>query len=651
MQSFKVAKLVSDEFAHANVFNHSKDDFTGQSKIFLKLSSGTIYPSVANSLINRGELGISGFLRTKMQLALSDIISVSEVKINSMARVSTISLNVSILGKSKGVCCLHEEELREKIRQKFTSYYLSSGQILLFSMVSNDVTYNFLLTVTTKDGGYLAPNTTIEISSSDVSFQMMSSSLLKRDLFREDYNFEEIGIGGLNRELVNVFRRALSTRAFPPSVAEKLGISHVKGILLYGFPGCGKTLIARKIGTMISPKEPKVINGPEILNKFVGQSEENIRNLFVDARKDEGLHVIIFDEIDAICKRRGQGGPASSVSDSLVNQLLSMIDGVHSLNNIFIIAMTNRKDLLDEALLRAGRIEVHIEVPLPTREGRAQIFRIHTNKMRNAHMMENINIEELAEKTDNFSGAEIEAVVKNAASRALHEQLALTQKEISDADILVRRDHFIASILEIRPLFGTGVIPLPERLLDIGYDNLKQIICDFIANRKRRPLKRILLTGESGTGKTSLVAEIATKCKVKYTKFICASDMITMDEHGKSAYLAEIVANAYMSEESLIVLDDLEILINYATIGGISFSNKLYQTLLTILKTEPKRWHKLTIIGICTDEGLAETLGKSFDHSYILNPLKRERIEQLRNLLELEDDGAEELTIRALLNG
>ena len=475
MQSFKVAKLVSDEFAHANVFNHSKEDFLRlsagsdsfrelcsrnetelrcQSKVFLRLSSGTIYPSVANSMINRGELGISGFLRTKMQLALSDAISVSEVKINSMARVSTVSLNISILGKSKGVCCLHEEELREKIRQKFTSYYLSSGQILLFSMVSNDVTYNLLLTVTTREGGYLAPNSTIEINSSDVSFQMMSSSLLKRDLFREDYNFEEIGIGGLNHELVNVFRRALSTRAFPPSVAEKLGISHVKGILLYGFPGCGKTLIARKIGTMISPREPKVINGPEILNKFVGQSEENIRNLFADARKDEGLHVIIFDEIDAICKKRGQGGPSSSVSDSLVNQLLSMIDGVHSLNNIFIIAMTNRKDLLDEALLRAGRIEVHIEVPLPTREGRAQIFRIHTNKMRNAHMMENINIEELAEKTDNFSGAEIGAVVKNAASRALHEQLALrVQKEINDADILVRRDHFIASILEIRPLF------------------------------------------------------------------------------------------------------------------------------------------------------------------------------------------------------
>ena len=650
MQSLKVAKLVSDEFAHANVFNHSKEDFSRQSKIFLKLPSGTIYPSIANTLINRCELGISGFLRTKMQFALGDEVIVSEVKVTDF-QVSKISLNVSLLGKSKGICCLHEEELRDKIRHKFDSYYLSSGQILLFSMITNGVTYNLLLTVTTKVGGYLAPDATIEICSNDVSFQMMTSSLLKRDLFREDYNFEEIGIGGLNRELVNVFRRALSTRAFPPSVAEKLGISHVKGILLYGAPGGGKTLIARKIGTMISPKEPKVVNGPEIMNKFVGQSEENIRNLFADARHNDGLHVIIFDEIDAICKKRGQGGPASNVSDSIVNQLLSMIDGVHALNNIFIIAMTNRKDLLDEALLRAGRIEVHIEVPLPSREGRAQIFRIHTNKMRNAHMMENIDLLELAEKTDNFSGAEIEAVVKNAASRALHEQLALSRKEISDADILVRRDHFLSSIVEIRPLFGTGVIPLPERLLDIGYASLKQSIRDFITNEKHRSLKRVLLTGKNGIGKTTLVAEIATESKVKYTKFIRAIDMITMDEYGKSTYLAEIISNACMSEESLIVLDDLDILINYAKIGGVSFSNKLYQTLLTILKTEPKRGHRLTVVGICTDEELMITLMGYFDRSYTLNPLKREHVEKLRTLLELEDDGAEGLTIREILNG
>ncbi len=131
-------------------------------------------------------------------------------------------------------------------------------------------------------------------------------------------------------------------------------------MLLYGPPGTGKTLIARSIGKMLTEREPKVVNGPEILNKFVGQSEENIRELFADAKADQekngddaGLHIIIFDEIDAICKQRGSTNTGSGVHDTVVNQLLSMIDGVDSLNDVLVIGMTNRKDLLDSALLRS----------------------------------------------------------------------------------------------------------------------------------------------------------------------------------------------------------------------------------------------------------------------------------------------------------
>jgi vesicle-fusing ATPase len=124
-------------------------------------------------------------------------------------------------------------------------------------------------------------------------------------------------------------------------------------------------LIARQIGKMLNGKEPKVVNGPEILNKYVGQSEENIRNLFKEAEAeyrergdDSELHIIIFDEIDAICKHRGNVRDGTGVHDTVVNQLLSKIDGVNALNNILVIGMTNRKDMIDEALLRPGRLEV-----------------------------------------------------------------------------------------------------------------------------------------------------------------------------------------------------------------------------------------------------------------------------------------------------
>ena len=125
-------------------------------------------------------------------------------------------------------------------------------------------------------------------------------------------DFENMGIGGLNKEFEVIFRRAFASRVYPADVLKGLGIQHVKGILLYGPPGCGKTLIARKIGEMLKARPPKIVNGPEILNKYVGASEENIRALFAEAEEeyasagdDSELHIIIMDEIDAICKSRG----------------------------------------------------------------------------------------------------------------------------------------------------------------------------------------------------------------------------------------------------------------------------------------------------------------------------------------------------------
>lgn len=146
--------------------------------------------------------------------------------------------------------------------------------------------------------------------------------------------------------------------------------------------------MARQIGKMLNSVEPLIVNGPEILNKFVGQSEENVRKLFAPAeaeykqRGDESaLHIIIFDELDAICKQRGSKNDGTGVGDSIVNQLLSKMDGVDQLNNILIIGMTNRMDMIDEALLRPGRLEVHIEISLPDESGRLQILNVHTAKV------------------------------------------------------------------------------------------------------------------------------------------------------------------------------------------------------------------------------------------------------------------------------
>lgn len=214
------------------------------------------------------------------------------------------------------------------------------------------------------------------------------SNVNVNSILHPNFKFEDMGIGGLDREFSDIFRRAFASRIFPPNVVERLGIQHVRGILLYGPPGTGKTLMARQIGRMLNAREPKIVNGPEILNKYVGASEENIRKLFADAEAeqklkgdDSQLHIIIFDELDAICRQRGSKNDGTGVGDSVVNQLLSKLDGVEQLNNILVIGMTNRLDMIDEALLRPGRLEVKMEIGLPDKNGRLQILKIHTAKV------------------------------------------------------------------------------------------------------------------------------------------------------------------------------------------------------------------------------------------------------------------------------
>ena len=248
------------------------------------------------------------------------------------------------------------------------------------------------------------------------------------ELLRGNFTFESVGIGGLDKELGQLFRRVLAPRLLPASVRRLHNLGVVRGVLLHGPPGTGKTLTARKIGGLLKVKEERthVVNGPDLVSKFLGESEANLRGVFDAARSDErrhganaSLHLVIFDEMDAICRPRGHdggdGGPGL-VYDSLVNQLLSILDGVSALDNVLVIGMTNRKDLIDRALLRPGRFEVEIKMPMPTRDGRLAILRIHTNSTARAA---DVRLAAVAAETAGFTGADIAGVVKSATSAAL----------------------------------------------------------------------------------------------------------------------------------------------------------------------------------------------------------------------------------------
>lgn len=409
-----------------------------------------------------------------------------------------------------------------------------------------------------------------------------------------------------------------------------MGINHVRGMLLYGPPGCGKTLIARQIGKILNAREPKIVNGPEILNKYVGGSEEKVRELFAEAEKEqreEGensmLHIVILDEMDAICKQRGTTNNGTGVSDSVVNQLLSKIDGVDSLNNILLIGMTNRMDMIDDALLRPGRLELHVEIGLPDVKGRNQILAIHTKNMRAANRISQDALNkmgELAEKTKNFSGAEIEGLVRAATSFAFTRCVDVKDlsKAPDESKLILMPEDFEMALSEVQPkfgvksqelkaLYGNGFVPYGD-----SFDNIMSTLdrlVDQVRYSDKTPLMSVLLRGPTASGKTAIAAKVAVASGFPFVRMIAADDMIGMSESSKCQLIHRVFLDSYKSPLSLIFIDDIERIVDFVPIGP-RFSNLVLQTLLVLLKkTPPEEGRKLLVIGTTSVPHDMEQLG------------------------------------------
>jgi len=210
-------------------------------------------------------------------------------------------------------------------------------------------------------------------------------------------------------------------------IFERMGIKPPKGILLFGPPGCGKTLLARAVATE-SEANFISIKGPEVFSKWVGESEKAIREVFRKARMSAPA-IIFFDEIDSLVPRRGLGYGDSGVTDRVISQLLTEMDGIITLQDVVVIAATNRPDVVDPAVLRPGRFDRLIYVPEPSEEGRLQIFRIHTKGM---PLAKDVDLSELARLTKGYSGADIESACREAALHALRKNI--DAKEVTLAD-------------------------------------------------------------------------------------------------------------------------------------------------------------------------------------------------------------------------
>ena len=260
-------------------------------------------------------------------------------------------------------------------------------------------------------------------------------------------------IGGLD-DVKQELRESIEWPMKYPHVFEKMGIEAPKGILLFGPPGTGKTLLAKAVATE-SGANFIAVRGPEVLSKWVGESEKAIRQIFRRARMVAPA-IVFFDEIDSIASMRGSD--PSGVIDRIVNQLLTELDGIQPLRRVVVIAATNRPDLLDPALLRPGRFDKLIYVPPPDFKARVEIFKVHTRKMPLAN---DVDLQELAKRTEGYTGADIAAVCKEAAMLALRETFSRTSSlQVSSVEMR----HFLEALNKIPPSLSRSEIEIYDKL-------------------------------------------------------------------------------------------------------------------------------------------------------------------------------------------
>lgn len=612
--------------------------------------------------VPQGTILLSTFHRTKWAAPLDNTpITVSRSRLSSAAEATSVIFIIKPMARQQKPVTVDTAQLKARVAEKFVHLPLAIGQDLAISygsdffilgivgmsgkhkeIVNDDTTLVFQRDTAmtfqsqAKEIKVVGEYAVSEVSAVAKALMNLISDTPEQGESGGITNAENLGIGGLNKQFKDIFRRAFMSRIFPPDKLAELGQTHVKGLLLYGPPGTGKTLTARKIGELLNARPPKMVSGPELLDKYVGGSEQKVRDLFSDAFEEwkereaaSELHIIIIDELDAVCKQRGSKSDNTGTMDSLVNQLLAMMDGPDALGNVLVVGMTNRKELLDEALMRPGRFEVHLEIGLPDCQGREQILRIHTkNLVASKSLASNVNIKYLAEHTPNFSGAELAGLVRSATSFAMERAIEKTKSvgpnklpNLNKVDVLVTQEDFEKALGEVTAGYGQADRSLLDAaaplgiLKSTGYECVIQQAVSFgeaILNSSITTGAMLLAASAAGTGCTALCSVIAEKLGCEFVRIVSAEQLVmrTSTEYGRADLICQVFEAAYRVPRALIILDGIESIIQYTPIG-FRFSSNVLQTLTALIRRPTPPNHRLVVLGTTTcltamrDVGLA----------------------------------------------
>jgi len=517
-----------------------------------------------------GLLRIDGFIRKNSGVAINEFVSVekADAEYALSVKLAPVDIRISV-----------DSDFIRFVKDRLIDRPAARGDTLLIMMLGHSVPF---LVVNTRPSGIvkISPTTEITILSEPVPELEMPSSTTYED------------IGGLAEEIRRI-REMVELPLRHPEIFQRLGIDPPKGVLLHGPPGCGKTLLVRAVASE-SEANFYAINGPEIMSKFYGESEARMRKMFEDAEKN-APSILFIDEIDAIAPKRSE--VTGEVERRVVAQLLASMDGLKGRGHVIVIGATNRPDSIDSALRRPGRFDREIEIGIPDRDGRYEIIQIHTRGM---PLTDDIDLKQISEITHGYTGADLEALSRESAMKALRRylpQIDLEEKRIPHEvlDIMeVNNDDILEAFREVTPTAMREVyIETPNVHWDEvgGLEDVKQSLIEAVEWPLKNPEmfkrlgitppKGILLHGPPGCGKTLLARAVATETQANFIS-IRGPEVFSKWVGESEKAIREIFRKARMAAPSIIFFDEFDSLVPSRGAGGDSrVTERVISQLLT----------------------------------------------------------------------